>query len=191
MWDLESFSFRRYDLLIQWRHVIKVAQDLGHHFVWSKLALCTYIIIMTKKMKMCGNNATKLTWLHFIYVIQSSWIVDFRINLYRHPYQDKCLIDSSITENETAQKHLSKICYLQKCDLFNFVLMLSAWLSHWLVMRWTKHHSFCRFCLFFTCFGLTLRHVKTSDETIHQGCSKERTTAGVYKTLCPQHLLGP
>ena len=94
-------------------------------------------------------------------------------------------IDSSIRLNVSSStavspktklppKHFYKICYLQKCDFFNFVLMLSTWLSHCLVMRWTKCHRFCRFCLFFTFFGLTPRLVKTSDETIHQGCSQER-----------------
>ena len=130
---------------------------------------------MTKKTKLCGNNAVKMIWFRFIYVLQSSWIVDIGINLYRQQYQAKGLLtDSSITENETSPKHLSKICYLQKCEFLNFVLMLSTWLSHWLVMRWTKYHRFCRFCLFLMFFGLTPRHVKTSDKTIHQGYSQQR-----------------
>ena len=37
-------------------------------------------------------------------------------------------------------------------------------------MRPTKYHRFCRFCLFVTFFSLTPRHVKISEETIHQGC---------------------
>ena len=107
------------------------------------------IIIMTKKTKLCGNNAIKITWFRLIYVLQSFWIVDVRINLYRQQYRAKCLlIDGSIIEKKTTPKHLSKICYLQKSDFFNFILMLSTWLSHWFVMRWTKYHIFCRFCLF-------------------------------------------
>ena len=107
------------------------------------------IIIMIKKAKLCGNNVIKMTLFRFIYVLQSSWIVGICINLYRQQYQAKCLlIDSSITENETSQKLLSKICYLQKCDFFVFVLMLSSWLSHWLVMRWTNIADFAGFAYF-------------------------------------------
>ena len=63
-------------------------------------------------------------------------------------------IDSSIRLNvfsstAASPKHHSKICYWQKCDFFNFVLILSSWFSHWLVMRRTKYHRLCRFFLFF------------------------------------------
>ena len=122
---------------------------------------------MREKLRHKGNPKNLL--------LQSPWIVDIRINLCRQQCHAKCLlIDSGITENETSPKHLSKICYLQKCEFFNFVSMLSTWLSHWLVMRWNKNHKFGKLCLFLTFFGLTPRHVKTSDETIHQGCSQER-----------------
>ena len=86
-------------------------------------------------------------------------------------------IDSSIRLNVSSSTAISPKSKLPRNIFPKYVIYknaISLTLYSCGLHGLVKWHRFCRFCLFFTFLGLTPCHVKTSDETIHQGCSQER-----------------